>query len=250
MPLFALFLFGKILLRQKNDLRRHAYHLNVSLPGRKDRVTTFMFRKLDSLDQTILDTSRTLFMKNGIYTTEMKNIAEQCNIGRSTLYRHFTSKEQIAFYIADEIVEQLFCTDITSQVHHGMSGHEKFSLKLQSDLDYMKKHPEQIRFLDEFDQIFSDEYPNIIESKKYEENMAKVSITRRKPYIFYQEGLDDGSIRKPKDEMLQYLSILHTILGLAQRIIPRKQHFEKEHGYSTQLLDNTLSLLLFSIRNE
>lgn len=187
-------------------------------------------------------------MENGIHATEMKNIAMKCKIGRSTLYRHFTSKEQIAFYIADEIVDQLFGTDITPLIHSGMSGYEKFSLKLQSDLQYMKDHPEQIRFLDEFDQLFSGDYPDMPESRKYEENVARRTAKEKNPYIYYREGLQDGSIRKAEDEKLPFLSILHSILGLAQRIIPRQQHYEKEHGYSTQLLDTALSLLLDSIK--
>lgn len=208
-----------------------------------------MFKKLDTLDKMILDTSRNLFIENGIHATEMKNIAARCDIGRSTLYRHFTSKEQIAFYVADEIITQLFCTDITPRIHPGMSGHEKFSLKLQSDLEYMKENPELIRFLDEFEQLFNDDYHRITESGTYEGSIFRISASGNKPYIFYEEGLKDGSIHRPADERLQYLSILHTLLGLAQRIIPRKQHYEQEYGYSLEILDNTLALLLASIQS-
>lgn len=205
-------------------------------------------RKLDDVDKRIIEVTRELFLQQGMRRTEMKDIAKQVGIGRSTLYRHFVSKEAISFYIAKDILVELQEISIEDQITADMKGYDKLSLYLNSMTETMIKNPKKIRFLDEFDQIFTDVYPDSEEAAEYVSfNNAYSSPAAR----YYHEGVQDGSIRKNSESSDEIEIIMTLLFGLAQRVIPREQHYIQEHNKaSSEYFKESLKLLLQPIMNK
>ena len=205
-----------------------------------------MSRTIDELDKHIISVAREFFLTQGIRKTEMKDIAQASMIGRSTLYRHFTSKNSIAFYIAADIITELYSTKRDKHFSSGTTGYDKFAWRTKQDMKTMLEYPEKVQFLDEFDQLFTGSYPDTEEAKDY------VAFNRnfQAPGMeYFVEGIKDGSIKPCKDPQFQVTLVLNLCLGLAQRIIPRAGHFEEEHGYSREILEGGIELILSAVKN-
>jgi AcrR family transcriptional regulator len=186
-----------------------------------------MPRVLDEMDKKILEVSRELFLTKGIRETEMKDIAQRAGIGRSTLYRHFSAKELIAFYIAKDVLTSL--KDYSE---------EKLTEKLVSSR-------KEIRFLDEFDQYFTDSYPESEEASEY------IQFNKDKDMGIYQmflEGMEDGSIRRMENPEFEADTLINSTIGFAQRIIPRREHYMEEHGFCEEMLEEAIKLMLMGLK--
>lgn len=206
-----------------------------------------MPRVLDEMDQKILEVSRELFLTKGIRETEMKDIAGKTGIGRSTLYRHFTGKELIAFYIAKDILSSLkdSIEGALMEQKDLPSGYEKLEKGMELFTERLINSREEIRFLDEFDQYFTDSYPESEEASEY------IQFNRNKDmgiYRMFLEGMEDGSIRRMENPEFEADVLVNAAFGMAQRIIPRREHYMEEHGYCEEMLKETVSLMLQGIK--
>lgn len=206
-----------------------------------------MPRVLDEMDERILEISRELFLTKGIRETEMKDIARKAGIGRSTLYRHFAGKELIAFYIAQDILAGLraFFEEKLSGQKDLATGYEKLSRGTALFVEKLIMSREEIRFLDEFDQYFTDSYPESEEASEY------IQFNRNKDMGIYRvfiEGMEDGSIRKTDNPEFEADVLVNMVYGIAQRIIPRREHYLEEHGYCEEMLEEAVRLLLLGIK--
>lgn len=200
---------------------------------------------LDELDYKIISVARKFFLEEGIRKTEMKDIARTAEIGRSTLYRHFQSKEDIAFFIAKDILSGFHEAYVGVEFGEKDSGYEKFQRIVLCYMQVLIDNTDKVKFLDEFDQLFTETYPKTEEAQDFiKYNQSKNSII----YKIFQEGMQDGSIGAVDNPDFEADVLMHTILGLAQRVLPREEHFLEEHGYSTEYLKEAVRLLLNAIK--
>ncbi|MBV6512744.1 MAG: TetR/AcrR family transcriptional regulator [Ignavibacteriales bacterium] len=105
------------------------------------------------LRQKILQTAKELFARKGYKDTVLPDIASQLNIGKSTLYHYFDSKEDIYKCAVEEDIdlyiariEQIFndeSVSLESRLHHYLTLKEKlsdfFPVLAQSLSDFMRK---------------------------------------------------------------------------------------------------------------
>lgn len=192
-----------------------------------------MARPVDISDEAIINIAETLFLKNGIAATEMKDIARQAGIGRSSLYRHFESKEGIAFRVAGRILTELTAV-LEQPIPTTQSGAEAVLLILERYTSKMIANPSWIRLLDEFDQFFSDANP---EGKTVSDYifMKQHIIGGRLPREI-ERGVQDGSLRLYNTVTFTERFLLNALLAMGQRIIPRTEHYMQEQGYSVEYL--------------
>ncbi len=206
-----------------------------------------MPRVLDEMDKKILEVSRELFLSKGIRETEMKDIAQRAGIGRSTLYRHFSAKELIAFYIAKDILTSLkdYSEEKLTERKDLKSGYEKLLNGMLLFAEKLVSSRKEIRFLDEFDQYFTDSYPESEEASEY------IQFNKDKDMGIYQmflEGMEDGSIRRMENPEFEADTLINAIIGFAQRIIPRREHYMEEHGFCEEMLEEAIKLMLMGLK--
>jgi hypothetical protein len=129
--------------------------------------------------------------------------------------------------------------------YNAKSGYDKFEQGIKHYTDILINNPDKVRFLDEFDQLFTDSYPVSEEAYEYTEFNKSKSFTI---YEDYKEGVADGSIRFVDNPTFEVDVLVNLILGMAQRILPRAQHYIEEHGYSKEFLEEAVRLMLLSVK--
>jgi len=173
----------------------------------------------------IIEVSRDLFLNRGYAQTNMADIAEIAKISRKTLYRYFSSKEEIAMEIELEVFKTF--VGIQEEIVKNIqgNGYEKLSQYLEK-LDVLVDDLSQlIRLTGMFDYYLVGEYPNESSQNDFMKLIGKVD----EPFIqFLNEGVNDGSIKV--DIEISYLArtISNSFLALAQRVVTRQNHLDVE----------------------
>lgn len=204
-------------------------------------------RQQDDTDQRILEIAREQFLRAGVEHTEMKDIAARLGSSRSTLYRHFPSKDAILFSLAQQALDAIN-RDAAAAVPGSAddSGCAEFAAQLHALNDSLLRHPEDVRFLRDFDYLFTGSYPDSMR-ESFTHYFAR-SDTETPLLASYRRGIADGSIRPSADPVCDVETICNACIALAQRILPRRAHYLDEHGYADALLTRQADLLLAGIR--
>ncbi len=208
---------------------------------------------LQALDRQIINTAKEMFFRQGIIKTEMKEIAKSVGISRSTLYRHFESTLSIAFYITEEVVQDL--TSPAVSFTPSMTGYEQFANLVYKMADKMCDNLPSVRFLSEFDTLYNvSDSSAQAESNNIEKKPAGYEDTLRSYatplFTIFRRGIRDGSIAIDCDTYLTPLSFFHTALALAKHIVLREENYMQEHGVGRELMYIPLDMMLKSIRPE
>lgn len=173
----------------------------------------------------ITEVSKELFLSRGYAQTNMAEIAEIAKISRKTLYRYFSSKEEIAMEIELDVFKTFVEVqdEIVSQIQG--SGYEKLSQYLDK-LDHLVDDLNQlIRLTGMFDYYLVNEYPSESSQSEFIKLIEKVD----EPFIqFIEEGVKDGSIKTDIEVSYLARTISNSFLALAQRIVTRGNHLDVE----------------------
>jgi len=192
-----------------------------------------MSRPVDISDEAIISIAQELFLERGIAATEMKDIAQRAGISRSSLYRHFESKESIAFNITVRILTEITAV-LDMPVPKTQTGAQALLEILQRYMRKLVENPKWVRFLDEFDQFFGDVYPESKAAADY------IAFTKQLPNgaveSALEQGIRDGSLHLSHPSWFMGRFLINTLLALAQRILPRAAHYQQEQGYSLEYL--------------
>lgn len=200
----------------------------------------------EEIRQKLLDAAKSLFLEKGIERTEMKMVAERSGLSRSTLYRYTTDKNQLVFMVSISIITDFTDRSMDIDVVPGDTGFIKLRKFSQNMIDILSKDPSISRFFGEFDRLFSGEYPDIPEAQEYSQLMNKL-LNKDAQFLF--EGMADGSIIPLERPLLFLSTLLNAILALAERLLPRDTHYQREHhAGSRDIIDEALRILLESVK--
>ena len=199
-----------------------------------------------STRQKILNVSRKLFDERGINKTQMKDIALQSLINRRTLYRYFSTKEELLCVIQLDVLQELnkYLNKIALGVA-GSSGLEKIS-------DYLDKiNVEDIKnimaFTAQFDAQFNGEFPSVEIKEEFEKVGNPTNILL---FDFINEGINDGSLRDDLSaiEIFEYFS--HSFIAMYQRIVIHAIHKETMFGGTVDFVTVYKKIILNGIKKE
>jgi len=191
----------------------------------------------------ILDAAQEAFLEQGYHKTDMRDIAKIADIDKRTIYRYFDSKEALAFIIWQKVLA--FVMDFGANAT-GDSGYEKLESLLYHYMEGVRENQNIIRFLGEFDNVFSGEYPNIEEAEEFVSYITSKGNGKLEEHI--KEGVEDKSISGDIDIDLLASTISNILLAISQRIVIRGEHLQIEQGYSYEMLDDTVAILLRGIK--
>ena len=160
--------------------------------------------------QNIIDIAKELFLKQGVQTVQMQDVANAANIGIATLFRYFPKKEYLIIAATNAITEEM-ARDIGQIIEQHCTAYEK----IEQILDYyisITKDPQQrlAKYFESFDlyEKIAEESP-----EQYTEYLCARNKLLSALLTLAGQGKQDHSLRLDVDldmfiiTMLQNFSI-------------------------------------------
>ena len=207
-----------------------------------------MSEKYRETDEKILVIARRMFAQRGIVNVEMKDICLEIGCSRSTLYRHYSSKEEILIDLTHESVRKIMDAAIIPPRMTFENGYEALSWQLRSQMNYMMNNTDEVVFIRDFDYFFTKNIPTTPQGKEFEENMSK-NRGRDELLGSLKKGINDGSIHQVNDLDLTIYTLVNTCIAISQRILPRESIYRTEVGYGREMIEDSVNMLLQGLKN-
>jgi len=204
-------------------------------------------RQTELTRERILAVARKLIATNGLFDTQMTDVAERANVSRTTLYRYFADKLDLALAELSRVTsEMLDCERLACSISR-YSGIDRITEFIRSSW-MSPEYAAHTRYLAEFDAYFSG-------NRLPPDFVAKVAaaLTRTHyPFLaeLLREGMVDGTVRPDIDPHLTAVTMVNAIRGLQQRLLLRSSALvELEPGEGEQMMDELLDYLIRGIQS-
>ncbi len=203
-------------------------------------------REQQERENLIIDTAIELFCKYGYKNISMDMIAKKSEFTKRTIYRYFSSKEDLFFATALKGHQYLY-EMLYDAMQQGNTGFEKVQLSYNAYYSFITKHPELARLVNlrkysktENIEQTSSNYRKFIEL----DNLLFISLRK----IFLQ-GQEDGSIRTDLDINQLAFSIIYITVGFFQLVAITGDTYPKHCGYEKDsFIQFSIDRLLETIR--
>ena len=197
-----------------------------------------------------VEVSAQLFLKNGIESVKMTDIADECGIGVATLYRYFGTKNGITIaamtYIWNEL-NKMFSDIFESDVFLSQSGIKQINDLMRMFAVLYQAHPAFMRLLAEFDLMLSSGDIPKKELKDYEKSIINFYPVFERSYM---TGISDGTVREIPDVRLFYLSYAHTLMELSKKLIQGELLPGDDFSNAEQELGTIIDTAVFFLKKE
>ena len=193
--------------------------------------------------ERILEAARGLFLEKGLHGTTMLEIAEKADVERRTLYNYYESMDLLAMELQVGYLAEL--QEAWIEVDGDLSGFEQARSLLTAFCDFCISRPDLIKFTVQFDHYFNQSYENA-DYENFMKNYLKQSKALEKAL---KKGLGDGSIFVDPHKVDKIaVTIIQSVMGLAQRIIFREPIYKMEYGYTKDDMRYMVDILLFGLK--
>lgn len=193
--------------------------------------------------EIILEAARGLFLKKGLKGTTMLEIAQKAGVERRTLYNYYESMELLAMEL--QVGYLLELQDAWVDVEEDLSGFDQARVLLTAFCAYCISRPDLIKFTVQFDHYFNQSYEN----EDYENFMKKYLRQSGAFEKALKKGLADGSVFVDPHKVDKIaVTIIQSVMGLAQRIIFREPIYKMEYGYCKEDINHLVDILLFGLK--
>jgi AcrR family transcriptional regulator len=184
----------------------------------KDR----MIYQTEKTRTCILEAAWKLFMEKGFFDTQMKDVATATGLSRTSLYRYYQDKIDLAMALVERIFEnfraQQYWKEEVQKLSEPVLGVDKIACYLK--YQWLSPHfQEQFLFLAEFDAYYSgSRIP-----ANFNQSIIRAIHGTNDPILegLFSEGQQDGSIRRDLDPHLTIATILNAVRALQQRVLLR-----------------------------
>jgi AcrR family transcriptional regulator len=208
---------------------------------------------LNATDNDILAVAQKLFLEQGILNTEMRDIANKAGCSRSTLYRHFGSKEAILVHLVEKALDTFTVAVKIPKELKFENGFDALNWQMHRFAESLIEHVDEITFIRDFDCVFTNRNPTGEEAEDYLRRISSLNSANWWSWLLYDslhKGILDGSIRPVEDEKLLLATLSHSCLGIAERIMPREAQNISEHGYGREMVRMLCSMMMDSLKND
>lgn len=104
-----------------------------------------MDRRQRKTRAAIFSAFTTLLEKKSYSSMTIQDIIDEADIGRTTFYAHFETKDELLKAICSDIFDHVFSDEIMSEEHHDFSGHDGFRDRLTHILYHLQEKQQNIR---------------------------------------------------------------------------------------------------------
>ena len=197
-----------------------------------------------------VEVSVQLFLKNGIDSVKMTDIADDCGIGVATLYRWFGTKNGITIaamtYMWNEL-NKMFSGIFESEVFLSQSGIKQLNDLMRMFIVLYEAHPGFMRLLSEFDLLLISENIPKKDLKEYERSIINFYPVFENSYMM---GIADGTVREIPDIRMFYLSFAHTLMELSKKLIQGELLPNDDFSHAEEELSMIIEAAVFFLKKE
>ncbi|HOA00455.1 TetR/AcrR family transcriptional regulator [Ruminococcus sp.] len=197
-----------------------------------------------------VEVSAQLFLKNGIDSVKMTDIADECGIGVATLYRWFGTKNGITIeamtYMWNEL-NKMFSGVFESEVFLSQSGIKQLNDLIRMFIVLYEAHPGFMRLLSEFDLLLISENLPKKDLKEYERSIINFYPVFENSYMM---GIADGTVREIPDIRMFYLSFAHTLMELSKKLIQGELLPNDDFSHAEEELSMIIEAAVFFLKKE
>ena len=165
----------------------------------------------DAKNNFIIDRTLELFLERSINEVTVHDIAVRAGVGEATVYRYFSTKQNLVCAVAVKLERQIFetCFDLSQAA----DGWGKLALFYRSYLKIFSTHRELFKFINEFDAYMLSE-------GKTDSNEYALGLDNFKALCsnVYEQGVADGSIAPVSDWDTFYYATTHALMELCKKL--------------------------------
>jgi AcrR family transcriptional regulator len=202
-----------------------------------------MVYQTDETRNKILQIARSLFTDRGLFDTQMIDVAQALGMSRTTLYRYFQDKLDLALAILRILITELEGAWKDPGPREGLTARDRIGLYFRQVWTASGDFAGHLRYLAEFDAFFSG---SRIPEGFREKMLANLSDAVAPPLLLLViEGQADGSIRPDLDPHLAMSTLLNAVRGIQQRVTLRGEVLvELQPQEAERLVDELIGYLL------
>ena len=167
--------------------------------------------------QRAMESAFHLFSEQGIDLVTMPDISADSGVGRSSLYRYFSSKTDLVIAIGawkwNEYMDG-FDAALTPEELAGKPAAEQLKRYMDAFLDLYRNHSDILRFNYFFNGFLRNENVSPEQKQPY---MEAAERARRVFFGLYEKGAEDGTIRTDITGEAMFSGIFHIMLAAVTR---------------------------------
>jgi AcrR family transcriptional regulator len=205
-----------------------------------------MIYQTDETRTKILTVARTLFTEKGLFDTQMLDVAAALGMSRTTLYRYFQDKLDLALAILNILMAEVIASWNDPGPSSGLTGLNRVGLYLREVWANRGPLAAHLKYFAEFDAFFSgSRIPD-----GFKDKVAASLPEGGDPTLLalVEGGVADRSIRSDLDPHLAMATILNAVRGLQQRISLRGQVLvELQANEADRLTEELIAYLMVGL---
>lgn len=159
----------------------------------------------------IIDSAKKLFLAKSIGEITIKDISAVSGIGEATIYRYFNNKENLVTAVSLSLQQDILKVQFEDTNSSGLENIRNFFNLFRN---IFVEHREYVKFIAEFDIV----YLNTIENKENKQYSLSLDVFYDLFIKFYNQGLEDKSVKEVKDIKLYYYTSTHSLLELCKKL--------------------------------
>jgi AcrR family transcriptional regulator len=131
--------------------------------------------QVESTRESILAAAERLFLERGLENTRMIDIAEAAEITKVTLYRYFPDRHPLAFAVAQRVLLRIGIA-ATPPNPESLGLGELLKQYFVRIIDSYPGLVDSFRYLDLFDHLYSEGYPDAALAREYKANIERAIV--------------------------------------------------------------------------
>ena len=165
----------------------------------------------DAKNNFIIERALALFLERTINEVTVHDIAVRAGVGEATVYRYFSTKQNLVCAVAVKLERQIF--DTYFDLSQASDGWGKLALFYRSYLKIFSTHREFFKFINEFDAYMLSEGKT--DSNEYASGLDNFKALCSDAY---EQGVADGSIAPVSDWDIFYYATTHALMELCKKL--------------------------------
>lgn len=181
----------------------------------------------------ILEVAENLFTQHGIEAVTLADIARAARLTKATLYRYFSSKEEMAQEIFKVVTRGWGERNAREVWALPGSGYEHVERFVTAHFTYLFHNSREARFVAEFNYKYAQAWPPELMNQLLAQTL---SDERRRLLDSIRSGQAEGSLRADIEPEVMLAAIFNFNSGMLSRVGEMGDKLEGEYGLSLEVI--------------